>query len=171
MAIATRPNARRLTRDSGPRGGRHRRGRTTHRRRDRRLRPRPPLLHRASPCQPLRRRRCRRRFSGRTMTIPICADRPGHAPTLPLTPTRPPGRPTDLKPRGHPTDLNRDPRGRLRSSRRTISPAPSSKRSYRLVESARVAGIDPVAYLIEVATAAKKSANAVLLPNKFKKAA
>ena len=42
---------------------------------------------------------------------------------------------------------------------------------YTLVESAKVAGIDPVAYLVEVATCAKRAPGAVLLPDDFKAAA
>lgn len=42
---------------------------------------------------------------------------------------------------------------------------------YSLVESAKVAGIDPVAYLVGVATRAKRTAGAVLLPADFKAAA
>jgi hypothetical protein len=38
---------------------------------------------------------------------------------------------------------------------------------YSLVESAKVACIDPVAYLVEVATRAKRNAGAVLLPAQF----
>jgi transposase len=41
---------------------------------------------------------------------------------------------------------------------------------YSLVESAKVAGIDPVAYLVEVATRAKGRAGAALLPADFKTA-
>jgi hypothetical protein len=39
---------------------------------------------------------------------------------------------------------------------------------YSLVESAKVAGVDPVAYLVAVASAAKKIAGAILLPTDFK---
>jgi hypothetical protein len=39
---------------------------------------------------------------------------------------------------------------------------------YSLVESAKVTGIDPVAYLVEVATRAKRNVGAVLLPAAFK---
>ena len=42
---------------------------------------------------------------------------------------------------------------------------------YSLVESAKVAGVDPVAYLVEVATRAKRTPGAVLLPDDFKAAA
>jgi transposase len=42
---------------------------------------------------------------------------------------------------------------------------------YSLVESAKVAGIDPVAYLVAVATRAKRTPGAVLLPADFKAAA
>jgi transposase len=42
---------------------------------------------------------------------------------------------------------------------------------YSLVESAKVAGLDPVAYLVEVATRAKRTPGAVLLPDDFKAAA
>lgn len=42
---------------------------------------------------------------------------------------------------------------------------------YTLVESAKVAGVDPVTYLVEVATRAKRNPNAVLLPADFKTAA
>lgn len=42
---------------------------------------------------------------------------------------------------------------------------------YSLVESAKVAGIDPVGYLVEVATRAKRTPGAVLLPGDFKPAA
>jgi transposase len=38
---------------------------------------------------------------------------------------------------------------------------------YSLVESAKVAGVDPVAYLVDVATRAKQNAGAVLLPTDF----
>jgi len=40
---------------------------------------------------------------------------------------------------------------------------------YSLVESAKVAGIDPVAYLVEVATHSRRTSGAVLLPDDFKK--
>jgi hypothetical protein len=39
---------------------------------------------------------------------------------------------------------------------------------YSLVESAKVTGIDPVAYLVEVATRAKRTSGAGLLPADFK---
>ena len=42
---------------------------------------------------------------------------------------------------------------------------------YSLVESAKVAGVDPVAYLVDVATRAKRTSGAVLLPANFKAAA
>jgi transposase len=42
---------------------------------------------------------------------------------------------------------------------------------YSLVESAKAAGVDPIAYLVEVATRAKQSPGAVLLPPDFKTAA
>jgi transposase len=42
---------------------------------------------------------------------------------------------------------------------------------YSLVESAKVAGVDPVAYLVDVATRAKRASGAVLLPADFKAAA
>lgn len=42
---------------------------------------------------------------------------------------------------------------------------------YSLVESAKVAGVDPVGYLVDVATRAKRNAGAVLLPADFKAAA
>jgi hypothetical protein len=42
---------------------------------------------------------------------------------------------------------------------------------YSLVESAKAAGVDPIAYLIEVATRAKQNPGAVLLPADFKTAA
>jgi transposase len=38
---------------------------------------------------------------------------------------------------------------------------------YSLVESAKVAGVDPVAYLVEVATRAKRNSATVLLPEDF----
>jgi transposase len=42
---------------------------------------------------------------------------------------------------------------------------------YSLVESAKAAGVDPIAYLVEVATQAKRNPGAVLLPADFKAAA
>jgi transposase len=42
---------------------------------------------------------------------------------------------------------------------------------YSLVESAKAAGVDPIAYLVEVATRAKQNPGAVLLPADFKTAA
>ncbi len=42
---------------------------------------------------------------------------------------------------------------------------------YSLVESAKAAGVDPIAYLVEVATRAKRDRGAVLLPADFKAAA
>jgi len=42
---------------------------------------------------------------------------------------------------------------------------------YSLVESAKAAGVDPIAYLVEVATRAKRNPGAVLLPADFKAAA
>lgn len=42
---------------------------------------------------------------------------------------------------------------------------------YSLVESAKVAGVDPVSYLVEVATRARRNPGAVLLPADFKAAA
>ena len=42
---------------------------------------------------------------------------------------------------------------------------------YSLVESAKAAGVDPIAYLVEVATRAKQNPGAVLLPADFKAAA
>jgi transposase len=39
---------------------------------------------------------------------------------------------------------------------------------YSLVESAKVAGLDLVAYLVDVATRAKRTPGAVLLPGDFK---
>jgi transposase len=42
---------------------------------------------------------------------------------------------------------------------------------YSLVESAKAAGVDPIAYLVEVATRAKRNPRAVLLPADFKAAA
>ena len=42
---------------------------------------------------------------------------------------------------------------------------------YSLVESAKVAGVDPIAYLVEVATRARRTPGAVLLPADFKAAA
>jgi hypothetical protein len=39
---------------------------------------------------------------------------------------------------------------------------------YSLVESAKAAGVDPIAYLVEVATRAKENPGAVLLPADFK---
>jgi hypothetical protein len=42
---------------------------------------------------------------------------------------------------------------------------------YSLVECAKVAGVDPVAYLVEVASRAKRTPGAVLLPGEFKAAA
>ena len=41
---------------------------------------------------------------------------------------------------------------------------------YSLVESAKAAGVDPIAYLVEVATRAKRDTGAVLLPSEFKAA-
>jgi transposase len=38
---------------------------------------------------------------------------------------------------------------------------------YTLVESAKASGVDPIAYLTEVATRAKESSGAVLLPAEF----
>ena len=42
---------------------------------------------------------------------------------------------------------------------------------YSLVESAKAAGVDPIAYLVDVATRAKRNPGAVLLPADFKAAA
>jgi hypothetical protein len=42
---------------------------------------------------------------------------------------------------------------------------------YSLVESAKTVAVDPIAYLIEVATRAKRNPGAVLLPADFKAAA
>jgi hypothetical protein len=42
---------------------------------------------------------------------------------------------------------------------------------YSLVESAKVAGVDPVTYLVDVASRAKRTPGAVLLPADFKAAA
>ena len=42
---------------------------------------------------------------------------------------------------------------------------------YSLVESAKATGVDPIAYLVEVATRAKRNPGAVLLPADFKTAA
>ena len=39
---------------------------------------------------------------------------------------------------------------------------------YSLVETAKVCGIDPIAYLVEVATRARRTSGAVLLPADFK---
>ena len=39
---------------------------------------------------------------------------------------------------------------------------------YSLVESGKVTGVDPVAYLVDVATRAKRDPTAVLLPGDFK---
>ena len=39
---------------------------------------------------------------------------------------------------------------------------------YSLVESAKAAGVDPLAYLVEVTTRAKQNPGAVLLPADFK---
>ena len=43
--------------------------------------------------------------------------------------------------------------------------------TYSLVETAKAAGVDPIAYLVEVATRAKRSPGAVLLPADFRAAA
>jgi transposase len=56
---------------------------------------------------------------------------------------------------------------RSKSARGTVVAATM----YTLVESAKVAGVDPVAYLVEVATRAKRTPGAVLLPDDFKAAA
>jgi hypothetical protein len=42
---------------------------------------------------------------------------------------------------------------------------------YTLVETAKVSGVDPIAYLVEAATLAKREAGAVLLPEDFRAAA
>jgi hypothetical protein len=42
---------------------------------------------------------------------------------------------------------------------------------YSLVESAKAASVDPIAYLVEVATRAKQNPGAVLLPANFRAAA
>ena len=39
---------------------------------------------------------------------------------------------------------------------------------YSLVETAKVGGIDPIAYLVEVATRTRRTPGAVLLPADFK---
>jgi hypothetical protein len=39
---------------------------------------------------------------------------------------------------------------------------------YTLVETAKASGIDPIAYLVEVATRARRTPDAVLLPDDFK---
>ncbi len=42
---------------------------------------------------------------------------------------------------------------------------------YTLVETAKVSGVDPIAYLVAAATRAKRDSGAPLLPSEFKAAA